>query len=104
MVFYRTRRSPSTKTQISQGFSACKLTGVRSSGRYCEEAAVFGLGAPELLIIFIVLVIPVGIVFLILASRSSRRSSADPIGVLGERLARGEISPAEYDKLRRHLE
>lgn len=62
---------------------------------------MFGLGAPELLIIIMVLGIPVAIVMLII--RASRRSTADPLTVLGERLARGEITPAEYDELRRRL-
>ncbi|MBK5287287.1 MAG: SHOCT domain-containing protein [Acidimicrobiia bacterium] len=62
------------------------------------------MGAPELLIIFVILIIPAAVVFLILTTRASRRSGADPLAVLGERLARGEISPAEYDELRTRLE
>jgi uncharacterized membrane protein len=64
---------------------------------------MFGMGAPELLIIVSVLCIPSVIVILILVTRTSRRSVADPVGILGERLARGEITTAEYDELRRRL-
>ena len=64
---------------------------------------MIGLGVPELLIIAAMLIIPVAIVVLILVTRTSRRSAADPVAVLGERLARGEITPTEYDDLRRRL-
>lgn len=66
---------------------------------------MFGLGAPELLIIltmgFIFVVIPLAIVLLVVSSR--RKSRGDALTILDDRLARGELSPDEYDERRSRL-
>ncbi len=67
------------------------------------------LGAPELLIVLIVLAIPAAIVIFILFMVRSGRPAApvglptDPIATLDGRLARGEISPDQYDEARKRL-
>ena len=63
------------------------------------------LGPTELLIIltigFIFVVIPLAIVLLVLSSR--RKSRGNAVTILDDRLARGELSPDEYDERRSRL-
>ena len=63
------------------------------------------LGPTELLIIlvvgFIFVVTPLTIVLLVLSSR--RKSRGNAVTILDDRLARGELSPDEYDERRARL-
>jgi uncharacterized membrane protein len=64
------------------------------------------LGASELLVLFFVVGVPVILVLAI--ARAARQGGpparpADPVTVLDGRLARGEITPDEYDEARRRL-
>jgi hypothetical protein len=67
------------------------------------------LGAPELLIVLVVLAIPLAVVVFVIAMARGRRSATpsgppnDPIATLDGRLARGEISPDQYDEARKRL-
>ena len=64
-----------------------------------------GLGPAELLILLVGAAIVVGFVVLMLAVMT-RKPSDDPgpRRILEERLARGDISPAEFDELRARLQ
>jgi uncharacterized membrane protein len=63
------------------------------------------LGPTELLIVVALLGIPILVVvgFVLLVSSSRRGATADPLATLDDRLARGEISPDEYDERRSRL-
>ncbi len=63
------------------------------------------LGPTELIIVVAVLGIPIlvvlGLVLLVASTR--REAKVDPLATLDDRLARGEISPDEYDERRSRL-
>ncbi len=66
---------------------------------------IVNVGPAELVIVFAVLGIPILVIvgLVLLVSSSRRAGRADPLATLDDRLARGEISPDEYDERRSRL-
>ena len=63
------------------------------------------IGPTELLVILVVVSVPILIVVgvIVMISSSRRRAGGAALATLDDRLARGEISPAEYDERRSRL-
>lgn len=53
--------------------------------------------------ILILAVLAAGVVFIILHGQRSRRESGQALEILNTRYARGEITKAEYDQMRRDI-
>lgn len=63
------------------------------------------VGPMEVLVILAVAAVPILLIVgvILVVSSSRRRSGRDSMAVLDDRLARGEISPEEYDERRTRL-